>query len=342
MPSAERIEFPDYVDKNDLHQRMAELAKAGLDRKLLLLLGAGFSKDARGYPTGAELAESLVRGTYSGYSAAEIQAAANKYELAAISQQFVEKATGKAPALLKLVQDHLSKRPPTKSATETDLATIASLCRMRRIFTTNFDEIIEQSLGTRHRFVKPAIANIQDFEAEADLLDITGVFHLNGDLSAPRMTEDDLRTHRSVFFELLRQDMLTKVLVMIGYSFRDDSITQIYDQLFDLLRSVGEDRKSYIVMPMDGKLDYKLAERLWDARGNIVVIPLRAGDFLHLLLSHIEEVRYDVVVKGLATELGESEVAVNERLNPLKHLFAHLTLGEVAEALRQFTKLRDV
>jgi hypothetical protein len=335
-----RIEFPTYVTQIDLQQRMTEIARAGLNQRLLLLTGAGFSKDARGYPTGAELAAILLRDTFR-CTEAEAGAAAAKYELAAISQQFVEKATEKRQQLVSSVADALSKTPPKASQVELDLATVAGMCRLRRVFTTNFDNVIEQALGARARVVKPTVTDIRKFEDEAKLKDITGVFHLNGDVADPKITEDDLRTHRSVFFELLRQDMLTDLLVMVGYSFRDDAITQIYDELFELLKTVGQDRRNYIVMPTEGPLDYALSERLWRARGDIVLIPLRAEQFFHLLVAYLEEARYEQTVKGIAEQLGQTTAEVNERLRPLKDRYAHISLGEIAEAVEQFMKLRN-
>jgi hypothetical protein len=341
MSSETQVVFPPFANQIDLDQRMAEIARAGLQQRLLLLIGAGFPKDARGYPTGSELASILVRETYR-CTQQEADAVAQKYELAAISQQFVEKTTDKRPQLISRVKQELSRPPATKSQPERDLATVASLCRLCRVFTTNFDSTIEDALDARAKTVQPTVASIREFEEDAAGRDVTGVFHLHGDLTEPRITEDDLRTPRSLFFELLRQDLLTHVLVMVGYSFRDDAIRQIYNEVYDLLKAVGQERRNYIVTPVHGQLDYELAVRLWSARGDIVVIPLRAGEFLRCLVTHLEECRYEDIVKAIADHQGKTAMQINEQLRPLKHQFAHLTPSELAEAIQQFIKLRDL
>jgi len=337
---AARPTFPAYVDRPDLEQRVVEIAQAGLDQRLLLLIGAGFSKDARGYPVGSELASVLIRDVYHSHSDADIEAAARKYELAAISQQYVEKATEKRQQLLSRIGNALSKVPKEKSQVELDLATVASICRLRRVFTTNFDSVIEESLDSRAVPLKPTISDIRTFEERVKTNDVTGIMHLNGGVSDAKLTENDLRGDRSIFFEILRQSMLTDVLVMIGYSFRDDAVTQIYDELFDLLKAVGQDRRSYIVMPVDNELDYRLGERLWRSRGDIVLLPLRAGEFLRMLVSSLEEVRYEGSVRGIAEQIGTTPADIHDRLRPLKDKYAHISSGELAEAVEEIIQLR--
>jgi hypothetical protein len=335
------IDFPEYVNKMDLRQRIAEIARAGLRQRLLFLVGAGFSADARGYPTGAGLASILVRQTYE-CSEAEANAAAAKYELAAISQQFTERATEKRQGLVEHIAKALSRKPATRPQAELDLASVAAMCRLRRIFTTNFDDVIEDALDKRSRPVKATVADIRKFEDEANDADVTGVFHLNGNTEDPKVTEDELRTHRSVFYELFRRSLLTDVLVMVGYSFRDDAIVRIYDELFDLLKTVGQDRRNYIVMPTDNQLDYLLAERLWRARGDIVLIPVRAGQFFRMLVTALEEARYSEAVTSLAGRVGASEAEVTERLSPYRDKFAHVSLSELTQAVEELMKSREV
>lgn len=325
-----------------LHESFSwvEIARAGLRRRLLFLIGAGFSADARGYPTGAGLASILVKETYA-CSDIEAAAAASKYELAAIAQQYTERATDRRVGLVAQVAAAVSKKPSTRPQAELDIASVASMCQLRRIFTTNFDSVIEDALDKRARVVKPTVTDVRAFEEEADRADVTGVFHLNGDVTNPVITEDDLRKHRSIFYELFRENLLSNVLVMVGYSFRDDAIIKIYDELSDLLTRVGEDRFNYIVMPTSDELDYTLADRLWRARGNIILIPLGAGQFFRMLVDTLEEARYANTVTKIAESTGETESAISDRLRPYKDIFAHVSLPELAQAVEELMKLRN-
>src|ERR1035438_5119838 len=117
--------LPEYVRKHDLTRRMKEMADAGLANRLVLLFGAGFSKDARGYPAGAELGAIFLRELFD-VEQSESLKVARKYELAAIAQQLYEKGTEKRSQLTDSIRKHLTGAPKVLSPAEASLGRIAS------------------------------------------------------------------------------------------------------------------------------------------------------------------------------------------------------------------------
>lgn len=337
------MSFPGYLADDEvsaLKRRLSEVADLALDRRLTLLFGAGFSKDARGLPTGAELASMMLETTY-GCDETIATRISKEYELAAIAQQFTEHVVGRNTQLVTFVTQKL-QHPDSISTSQKDFATIASICRLRRVFTTNFDDLLETALGPRHRLVKPTIASIREFENESRTRDCTGIFHLNGDLGDPQVTEDQLRSHRSPFFEQLRHELVSNLLVMIGYSFRDDAITTIYGEISELLRAVRQDRQNCIVMPIRDRYEYMVAQKIWDRRCNVILLPMLEGDFLHELLLSVQEARYGASVKDIAGILSQPEEHVKDLLRPLRERYSELGQDDVAEVYRQILSVRHI
>jgi hypothetical protein len=220
------------------------------------------------------------------------------------------------------------------------LATVISVCKLRRVFTTNFDALIENCITPRYRPVEPTVVGITKFEDESHRVDCTGVFHLNGTLDDPKVTESELRDNHSVFFEELRHELLTKVFVMLGYSFRDDAIAKIFKEIFDLLERTRENRITYVVMPVDSRDEYKVASEVWNSRGGIRLMPLEAAVFLRHLVISMREVRSEGNVREIAGLLNESEESVKQRLRPLEDEFEALGFDDITAAARRLVSVR--
>jgi hypothetical protein len=325
-------------DRNEIAARIREVADCAIKKKFGLLIGAGFSKDARDFPLGWELASGLLHQA-TGCGETEADRIAKNYELGAVAEVCSPDITEKRAQMVEEIKARLIPRGKQSQA-EIDLATIISVCKLRRVFTTNFDTLIENCIPMRHRPVEPTVAGIRSFEGESHQLDCTGVFHLNGTLDDPKVTESDLRGNRSVFFEELRHELLTKVFVMVGYSFRDDAITKIFQEIFDLLQRTRQDRTTYLVMPVESDAEYRVATGIWKSRGGIRLLPLRAGVFLRHLVISMLEVRSSENVKQMAALFGEPEEGVKERLRPLEEEFEDLGIDDITEAAKRLVSVR--
>jgi SIR2-like domain len=340
MPSLS-TSFPTYLAPEEvgkLRAQLSELGKAALRHRLGFLIGAGFSNDAQKFPVGSGLAKRLVMETH-GCDEPSAAAIADKYELAAVAQQYVITAPEGQIALKELIAKELGN-PKAESKVESDLATVISMSRMRRVFTTNFDSLIERCLGPRARPVKPSVADVRNFEDESRTLDCTGVFHLMGTLEEPMVTEDDLRGHKSLFIEELRHELLTKVFVMVGYSFRDDALVKVFTEIRDLLAHIRQARATYIVMPIDSGIEYRVAEPLWRSRFDITLLPLGAGEFLAELATAIRSVRYSEITMEISELVNQPADHVSDLLSAISKELVDPNINDIAEIARRMISTR--
>jgi hypothetical protein len=324
------LEFPS-ESIAEFKARIMEIAAAGLNGGLGLLVGAGFSKHARNLPLASELAARLIQDhrNCEQHLADEL---GKKYELAAIAEQYESAVTGKREQLNTKLREVLSVEGDA-GAIGRDLFSIVSICSLRRIFTTNYDNLLEVALRDRHYKVKASARGIHEFEEASNLRDCTGICHINGDLAQPVITETDLRSHRSVFLEELRHELLTKVFVMLGYSFRDDALRHIFDEVSDVLKHARELKATYIVMPVSSILEYNIAKAVWSNRGEITLLPFDAGRFLAELRSGIEEHRSRRAIVELSRTLGVDELKAQEMIEPLSSKFGDLSLGDISSLI---------
>jgi len=135
------------------------------------------------------------------------------------------------------------------------------------IYTTNWDSWIEKAFEYKG---KPchSIRNLSDITAAKE--HITQVVKFHGDFKGQ---DDDLVFTESSYFDRLnfesaidikfRSDILGKVVVFIGYSFRDINIRFLWHKMMKLLKdlaikSLHEYPKSYIVLPTPNLLQERL------------------------------------------------------------------------------------
>lgn len=333
--------FPSFLKPSEIttfRERIKEIASAGSRQRLGFLIGAGFSFDARKLPLSSGLAATLLQQTY-GCLPEIASSIAQKYELAAIAQQHLEGGTERRAGLVKAIQKVLTAKLPESQA-EKDFAAIVSKCKLRRVFTTNYDSLIGDCLGKRGRIVVPTADGVRVFEDESRDLDCTGIFHLNGDLKDPRVAEEELRRHRSVFYEVLRHELLTKVFVMLGYSFRDDVLQKVFGEVVHVLDHTSEQRSTYIVMPIDEEYEFRVAQEVWKSRGHIQLLPLRAGAFLIELQKALEDQSYTKAIKRIADGLNVDIDDVDKVLKPKWDTLAAVTHSDLATVVQKLLEAK--
>jgi hypothetical protein len=95
-------------------------------------------------------------------------------------------------------------------------------------------------------------------------------------------------------------------------------------------------------MPVDGLAEYEVADRLWKARGNIILIPQPAGDFLTSLADVLDERRSERSIDEIVRITGENPDDLRARLREHEHTLKHVTPGELLEAIEQIAKIRSI
>lgn len=160
---------------------------------------------------------------------------------------------------------------------------LAKLVRCPVIYTTNYDNYIERSLNLAGRPTSPIVEERHIRELlisdAAHGTSTTQVVKFHGDLDNPTrmvLSESDYE-NRMRFDEpvdrRLTADALGRVVLFIGYSFRDSNVSYLFRLLNDQLGNMPVDptgRRGYILIPDPSRFEHTL----FRAR-NIDVIPIR-------------------------------------------------------------------
>jgi hypothetical protein len=335
---------------SEKQQRIIELARAARDGQLGLLIGAGFSSDAQGLPLGTELAAKLVQETLGTGLAdvlvqetpkcddAEADSIARKYGLGIAAQRFLDECADQRDQLVSTLREQLKSRSEKESQPQTDLHSIVSNSNIKRIFTTNYDPLIENALGPIARPVTETISALREFDKETRRL--VGVFHLYGTVESARITEEELR-RPGIFLEELRHELISKTFVMLGYSFRDESIVHIFEEIRNLLIETKQERKTFLVSEIRSAHEYLFAKPFWDKRYGITLIPMKASAFLAELLDCLRSIDCQDNLQEISEDLGLPINDVKEKLRALRAVLPEeVAMNDIAEIARQLLLVR--
>ena len=151
---------------------------------------------------------------------------------------------------------------------------LAKLKKCNLFYTTNFDDFIERAFAIHHRPHRTVAV-----ESEmGDGGNTCEVVKFHGDLNHPSemvLSELDYETRLSLSSAMdyrLKGDMLGRVLLFLGYSFRDVNVSYLFRviaQQFQSLVGAQSGRRAYIVVPDPSDFEIEL----FGAR-NIAVIPV--------------------------------------------------------------------
>jgi len=154
---------------------------------------------------------------------------------------------------------------------------LAKLEKVKYVYTTNYDNFIERSLNLLGRTCK-VVAVESDMAHGTDL----EVIKFHGDLDHPRqmvLSESDYDARLSFSTPMdfrLRSDLLNRVLLFLGYSFRDYNVSYLFRLMNEALGGVSGSMsgpRAYIVVPDPSDFEYTL----FGAR-NIGVIPVSGAN----------------------------------------------------------------
>lgn len=196
-----------------------------------LFIGAGFSKEA-GAPSVYALQKAIL---------AEIRDEGKREphkddSLADLSNFFVNEVhLGSRNSLIKILREAFDFTPICMD----DHKLLANIPHFKRIFTTNYDTLLEDSYEQNE---------VRVVRNDADCAYINKpftVFKIHGDFTAPDsviITSDDYQNFfnankNPIMWDLVKTEFATKNILFIGYSLEDDNI-------LDIIRKVSEAQKS--------------------------------------------------------------------------------------------------
>jgi hypothetical protein len=197
-----------------------------------------------------------------------------------ILEYFKIKNTGEFASLTNWLY-HEMMPPDEQLARSTIHKELSRLGMCRMFYTTNYDDFIERTFRLQGRIFR-TIAVEADIAAPSLNPDECEIVKFHGDLDHPdkmvlseSQYEKRLRLDSEMDYRL-RSDMLGKVLLFLGYSFRDWNVSYIFRLINDIFRGLpasATGRRGFITVPDPS--DFEL--QLFQAR-NIEVIPIDGRD----------------------------------------------------------------
>lgn len=222
----------------------------------------------------------------------DLLALARKYPMEAVAQAFLEDT--EPSALRQLIADELGFASKRTHDGHESLMYLASNGFIDRVYTTNFDILIEEGLAPRA--VPIADENVDDVHQVYATGGIP-VFHLHGSVNGKCLLEES-RTYSltTALAHFLKADMVTKWFVWVGYSLTDPDLRTMYLSMQEHLRKKELAKRPFVVHPLEAGADeereneWRLANAVWNARYATYIVGT-AEDFLPALVGQVRCLR---------------------------------------------------
>jgi len=265
----------------------ADLRQRYQEGRLLPFIGAGVSMGVRWItpdgmpkhgPSWSELVEEAAR--QLGFTEPELLRV--RGEDLQILEYYRSKKYDELAALRNWLVQEL--HPPDEALRDAPvLRALAAMEKSRVVYTTNFDDFIERALGLHGRpFKRVAVeGHVAEFLREGGTSALTEVVKFHGDLENPSemvVSEADYRERLRLATPMdarLRADVLGRVILFMGYSFRDWNVSYLFHLVnsdFGPTQQPPGGRRAYITVSDPSDFEYEL----FGAR-QIEVIPIRGS-----------------------------------------------------------------
>ena len=308
--------YPAYVGStNPYDQAIDSIARALEARTAEFLFGAGMSKPSN-VPVGEELNRKLLKtyfptsGELPPPSDARSKALARKYPLEILAEAALRKPGSGETSFTRELRGCLF------DDLKTDLKAhehFEGIClwegepRVDRIFTTNFDTLLERQFGPR-RICTIDLNNSHELAEKMRKPQLKlPVIHLHGTLDGEYIITES-QTMRSLAGSSKLRTAFENALdsaaafVFVGYSLNDLDFRLAYLKIQQNIRdrpTAGpQGSTTFIVSPPDDEYDFNLGSKLWMARGAFW-IPLDALTFFQKLRRCLEHQFGEVDLVGL-------------------------------------------
>lgn len=244
--------------------------------KLTLFVGAGFSIKA-GAPSVSQLKEAFIEDF-----PADEQDALRDQGLDEITEKYVKEVCGGSRNELNTI---LEQKFSFNRKDLTDHELLAKIPHIKRIFTTNYDSLLEDTYCPKH-------CQVIRHSKDAAYLDENkvAVFKIHGDFEA----KDDIIITQSDYnrfvggapdkylWDLLKTEFVTRNFLFLGYSLKDSNVLE---SLFDVEKHLSNNRREhFIVVPNMSKRD---SGRL--KKHGVEYVQGTAEEFLTALFDYLEQ-----------------------------------------------------
>ena len=320
----------DCSKNDDVKGNIRTIAQLLLDRRAGFLFGAGMSFES-GAMTGSGLAASMLTAFLAskGVDTADAGNLAEKFPFEAIVEAYEGSLPDPLPDMRRYLDAAFGELKP--HAGHKALAELA--CNIDRIYTTNFDSLIEDAFDGRADAIHAGNEN--------ELLDVPEdvmpVIHLHGVLGSGKRVMNESTVYADAsnrLFKEFERDLSWKVFIMVGYSMLDPHIRAMYFRVRELVRKADQgEKKTYIVSPVSSKAELELAKRIW-ANRSAELVPLPATTFFEMLLSRVDSLKKEKRKAELTKRIDGSGVDYDKAAARLKK-YAGVTDEDVAAILER-------
>lgn len=247
------------------------LIKLIRQEKVSLFIGSGFSLKA-GAPSACDLVKTILDAFPE-----EERNDLNGSQLSYVANEYVQSCSDSRNELIALLNDKFN----FVATDQSDHKLLSRIPHFRRIFTTNYDTLLEDNYPKQDRYVVRNDVDCACFNEKSVV-----IFKIHGDLSVPNnmiITKDDYDSFpynksNPNLWGLIQTELLTKHVLFIGYSLEDYNIISLIKQVRD---NVGPNQKEmFLIAPgiipsKRGKLS-KQNVRYYDAKAEDFLIALTA------------------------------------------------------------------
>jgi SIR2-like protein len=324
--------------KKDLKQLAGDL----LARRIQFLCGAGMSKASEA-PLSADLVISMASGIVDGPRASKpypdhLVKIANLYPLEAVAEAYL--AEHDHPRLKRLLSDALAPATGKPHAGHAALEYFATQGLIDRVYTTNFDTLVEDGFSGKGKTIVDANADeIRSTNEEGFI----PVLHLHGTIERGfLLTESSTYALDTPLGTIMRADMVVNTFVLVGYSLNDVDLRTMYLSLRDMLTTSKLARRPFVVHPLetDTEVEWRLARAVWHARG-ATFIPGKAEAFFPALQSQVRRWASEGMVRLIVEQKGgnpDDQREVDQVWSDALDLAESTGLGDEIEAIAEIAK----
>ncbi|MGD0538046.1 MAG: SIR2 family protein [Verrucomicrobiota bacterium] len=308
MAAAGYPPFIDNLDANDLDDAFKVIAQALVDGGAQFLFGAGMSRDSD-VPVGFELGMALLDEFFPKSSSGAVPDAdrlkdlAGEFPFEAIVHA-VEQKRGRVELTRILKRILVDPHPKPNAGHFAFLSLLGVPPRVRQIFTTNYDTLLEDALGPDLAVPITEKNATSVGRAEGKL----PIIYLRGKLDNDdyRITEPQYSTNN---FSLLMEEFKTALhhataFVFVGFSLNDMDFRQFYLNFLEQLKSRKiKGKTTYFVSPAKDSFSYTLGTAIWKLR-EAMWIPMYAEVFFTKLKDVVENQALDTIRSEVKRKYG--------------------------------------
>ena len=245
------------ITKNEM---IREFCRRAENEQAAFFIGAGIS-----VPYGLPDFEGLVRKNMKGI----IDYEGEIYDCPEMMQYILNKSGDRESFYADIKSNFNLKYDEINRSTNTEIGYLKSIVQstISTIWTTNFDDLIEQAL--KRQDIEFSVKNCEkSFRDNFEEKNVIEVLKIHGDINSENIVltkadYDDFDVNNKLAIKRLENDMLSKSIMFIGYSYNDPNIKNIVNSIRQILKDDTKKINHYLLMKEKKNKDEIVLQQLW-------------------------------------------------------------------------------